>query len=60
MKKAIFTIAILSVLFSSCGLGGQKSEETAADSTAVSLDSTTVDTLQNDTTVVDSTKCCQN
>ena len=54
MRKAIFTIAILSVLFSSCGLGGQKSEETTTDSTAVSLDSTTVDTLQNDTTVVDS------
>ena len=44
MKKVIFTMAILSVLFTACGVGGSKTETTAADSTAVTVDTTSVAT----------------
>jgi len=52
MRKALFTIAILSVLVSACSLEGRKNGETTTDSTSV--DSTQVDSIQVDTTVVDS------
>ena len=54
MKKIIFTMAILSVLFSACSLEGRKNGETTTVSTAVSVDSTTVETVETDSTVVDS------
>jgi hypothetical protein len=55
MKKLIFTMAILSVMFTACGVGGN-TETPTADSTAVKVDSTCVDTACVDTTKVDTLK----
>ena len=54
MKKIIFTMAILSVLFSACSLDGRKNGETTTDSTAVSMDSISIETVETDSTLVDS------
>lgn len=54
MKKIIFTMAIFTVLFSACSLEGRKNGETTTDSTAVSVESTTVETVETDSTAVDS------
>ena len=56
MKKVIFSMVILSVLFTACGLGGNNPEATSTDSTSVAVDSNCVDTTCVDTTCVDSIK----
>jgi|LauGreDrversion4_2_1035121.scaffolds.fasta_scaffold1566386_1 hypothetical protein len=49
MKKLIFTMAILSILITSCNMGGNSGESTTTDSTSTQVDSTVIDTTVVDT-----------
>ena len=51
MKKAIFAIALVTVLAASCTNGTTEATANASDSTLVKVDTTKVDTAKVDTSV---------